>query len=317
MATAPDPVFYDHVVRELVQGSLTPFLGAGVNLLSPLPAEPFVPGRRLPSGAELAKDLAKSFHYPQGDDDLLHVSQWVSLWLGTDALYRYLHGIFDRDYTPSPLHHVLARMPRVVREQDGEEYPLFITTNFDDALERALRDANEPFDLLTYLAQGEDQGKFRHTAASGKSRVINRPGRYDLLNLAERPVILKIHGAVIRGARIPDDDSYVVTEDDYIEALTRTDIVSILPVSIVRRMQHCHYLFLGYSLRDWNLRAILHRIRRDRTLGNNSWVVSENPDPFEEKAWRARGVEMYDLDLTEFAHALDAMMAPAKEQANG
>ena len=95
-------------------------------------------------------------------------------------MYRYLHGIFDRDYAPSALHHVLARMPRFVREQDGEEYPLFITTNFDDALEQALRDANEPFDLLTYLAQGDDQGKFRHTSPAGKSRVINRPGRYDL-----------------------------------------------------------------------------------------------------------------------------------------
>ena len=130
-------------------------------------------------------------------------------------------------------------------------------------------------------------------------------------------MILKIHGAVIRGAQIPDDDSYVVTEDDYIEALTRTDIVSILPVSIVRRMQHCHYLFLGYSLRDWNLRAILHRIRRDRTLGNNSWVVSTHSDPFEEKAPESRSVEMYDLDLTEFAQALDTAMAPAKEQARG
>ena len=81
------------------------------------------------------------------------------------------------------------------------------------------------------------------------------------------------------GSRLPDDDSYVVTEDDYIDCLTRTDIVSFLPPSVVQRMQRCHYLFLGYSLRDWNLRAILHRIRRERALSNESWVVSPSPDP--------------------------------------
>ena len=318
MAMAPDSPFYSHVVRELVQGSLTPFLGAGANMAVPLPLAPFVPGQRLPSGSELAKHLAHEFSYPGADDDLVRVSQWVSVRLGTQTLYRYLHGVFDHDYEPTTLHQLLARMPRYVREQNGLEYPLFITTNYDDALERAFGEADEPYDLLTYLAQkGPDQGKFRHTTATGESRTIERPNRYKGVTLQERPVIMKIHGAVTRGVRLPDDDSYVVTEDDYIEYLTRTDIVSYLPPSVVNRMKRCHYLFLGYSLRDWNLRAILHRIRRDRTLDIESWVVSPDPDPLEAKAWNSRNVEMFDLDLVEFAQVLNERMAQVRETAGG
>ena len=32
---------------------------------------------------------------------------------------------------------------------------VIVTTNYDDALERAFRAANEPFDLVTYVAEGE------------------------------------------------------------------------------------------------------------------------------------------------------------------
>ena len=318
MAMAPDSPFYSHVARELVKGSLTPFLGAGANLTGHVPGQPFVPGQRLPSGVELAADLAREFEYPGGPtDDLVRVSQWVYDRLGSGSLYSYLHNVFDHDYAPTSVHRLLARMPEYVRHQQGIEYPLFITTNYDDALERAFRDADEGFDLLTYLATGPDQGKFRHTTANGETRIIDRPNRYKGVSLQDRPAIAKIHGAVTRGVGLPDDDSYVVTEDDYIDCLTRTDIVSFLPPSIVDRMQRCHYLFLGYSLRDWNLRAILHRIRRERALSNESWVVSPSPDPLEEKAWRNRNVEMFDFDLDAFAQALGDRMTPVAEPAEG
>ena len=71
-------------------------------------------------------------------------------------------------------------------------------------------------------------------------------------------MILKIHGAVDR--TIPRRDSYVITEDHYIDYLTRTDISSHCPGDARGEVRDSHFLFLGYSLRDWNLRVILHRI---------------------------------------------------------
>ena len=306
MAMQPDQAFYNHVARELIQGRLTPFLGAGVNLATN-PTEPFVRGQRLPTGGELARLLAEEFSYSgPAADDLVRVSQWVAVRLGPLTLYEYLHSIFDHDYPPTPVHDLLARMPAYIRQQRGIEYPLIITTNYDDGLERAFGAADEEYDLLTYLATGRDRGKFRHTAPDGSSRVVAVPNRYMGVTLRERPAITKIHGAVRRGVVEPDDDSYVVTEDDYIDCLTRTDIVRFLPPGVVQRMQRCHYLFLGYSLRDWNLRAILYRIRRDRSLANESWAVAPSPDPLEEKAWNNRNVEMFESGLDDFARVLDS-----------
>jgi hypothetical protein len=310
MAMRPDAALYSHVVRELIKGRLTPFLGAGVNRAAGS-AEPFVPGQRLPSGAELANHLAREFSYPGGGDDLVRVSQWVSVRLGSLTLYEYLHNVFDHDYAPTAAHELLARMPSFVRRNRGTEYPLIITTNYDDGLERAFHAAGETFDLLTYIAAGHDRGKFRLTTVDGTSQVIKVANRHKGVTLLERCAIVKIHGAVMRGRRLPDDDSYVVTEDDYIDALTRTEIIRLLPPGVVQRMQRCHYLFLGYSLRDWNLRAILHRIRRDRALANESWAVSSSPDPLEEKAWNNRNVEMFDLEIEDFARTLDERMAVA------
>jgi hypothetical protein len=323
MATAPPPFIYDHVLHTLAAGQLTPFLGAGVNLGTSLSAQPFVPGQRLPSGAELARNLAQTFSYPFPDDDLVRVSQWVSVELGTNSIYQYLHGIFDRDYALATMHRVLAQMPRYVREQRDQredlEYPLFITTNYDDALERAFQEAGEKYDLLTYWAQlDDDRGKLLHTPADGGDPMfVQRPDHYEEVDLTERPVILKFHGAVTRHVRSASKDSYVLTEDDYIDYLTRTDIDKFVPASIVGRMNECHYLFLGYSLRDWNLRAILHRISRERPLDNKSWAMSPNPDSLEEKAWNKRNVDMYDIDITEFAKALDQRMTSVKETVEG
>jgi hypothetical protein len=311
MANAPVNVFYRQLDREIRRGRVTPFLGAGVNLCGRPRNAAFRPGEWLPSGKELARHLAREFAYPfeATETDLVRVAQWVAVTLGSEALYAELHDIFDHDYGPTAIHRTLARLPALIERQARPEYPLVITTNYDDALEEALTEAGVEFDLLTYVAAGENQGRFRHDFPDGRTKVILVPNKYDGVSLQQRTVVVKIHGAVRRRPLDQDEDSYVVTEDDYIDCLTRTDIVELLPSSVVTRMQHCHYLFLGYSLQDWNLRAILHRIRRSRALGNASWVIQPSPDELEEKAWQRRNVETLNITLEDFAQAFDDYIA--------
>jgi hypothetical protein len=310
MAEAPDEVFYAHLARELGKGRLTPFLGAGVNLIGIDTSRDFIPGSRLPSSAELARHLAREFTYPGiGKElDLVRVAQWVFSRLGAESLYDYLHDVFDHDFPATPVHQVLARMPAFVRSQDDAEYPLVITTNYDDALERAFAARNEPLDVLTYVANEDDPdlGLFRHTGPDVKPRVLRVANKYQAVTLTERAAVVKLHGAVRRSssADLSAEDSYVVTEDDYIECLTRTEVVKNLPPAVARRMHRCHYLFLGYSLRDWNLRVMLHRIWKDRVRQNNSWAVVSHPDPLEVEAWRSRSVEIYDMELGAFSARL-------------
>ena len=52
----------------------------------------------------------------------------------------------------------------------------------------------------------------------------------------------------------------MITEDHYIDYLTRTDLVESHARDVTAKLRKSHFLFLGYGLRDWNLRVILHRI---------------------------------------------------------
>ena len=120
--------------------------------------------------------------------------------LGSETLYEYMHSIFDHDFPSTALHDVIASMPEVVRGQPLAEYPLIITTNYDDALERAFTRRGEPFDVLTYVATQDNIGRFRHTDEDGNTQIIKSANRYRGVTLTERSAILKLHGAVHRSS---------------------------------------------------------------------------------------------------------------------
>lgn len=293
---------YETIVKTLAEGRVVPFLGEGANLCGRPAQKKWQYGQpdTLPSNAELAEHLARNFEYPANAPlDLLRVSQYVSMVRGSGPLYEELHTLFDTDYRPTPLHHYFAALPRVLREKGyPPRYPLIVTTNFDDALERAFRDVNEPFDLVAYVAEGEQRGKFLHVPQDGGACVIERPNEYRGLALEQRSVILKIHGAVDRDGSLWD--SFAITEDHYINYLVRTDISNLLPVMLAAKLRKSHFLFLGYSLRDWNLRVILHRIWGEQKLSYKSWAIQEKLDLMEKDFWRKREVDVFTVPLGEY-----------------
>jgi SIR2-like domain len=310
MAQSPNEAHYRLIADRILDGAVVPFLGAGVNLCGRPDSMKFELGHYLPSGSELASYLARHVKYPYQDrDDLLRVSQYVDVMLGLRPLYEELHDIFDADYEPTPVHRLLASIPALIRGRPSDEpkiFPLIVTTNYDVALERAFTDAGEEYDLVTYIADGPKSGRFLHTSPDGVPHVIRRPNTYTELGFGERPVIAKIHGTVTRGKQ--NGDSFVITENHYIDYLSRTDIAQLIPVHIAERMRQTHFLFLGYSLKDWNLRVILHRIFRDAPWGWNSWAVQLMPESIEEKSWFRRGVELLDARLEEYVDRLSAAL---------
>jgi hypothetical protein len=298
---------YRQVAKAVLDGRVVPLLGAGVNLCGRPVNGPWQSGGRfLPSGAELAEHLAASFDYPESGRDLVRVSQYVSVVLGDAPLYDELHDVFAAEYEPTPLHRFLASLPAATHRQDSpprDAYQLIVTTNWDDALERAFEEAHEDYDLVSYIADGEHRGKFLHRGPGAESIVVERPNEYGALSLERRSVILKVHGAVDRVDR--DRDSYVITEDNYIDYLTRTDLSALVPVTLAAKLRQSHILFLGYSMRDWNLRAIFHRIWQERTRGYKSWAIQLDPEPMEQAFWQRRGVDILNVELAEYVGALD------------
>ena len=298
---------YKTVIRAITEGRVVPFLGAGVNLCCRPQGKAYRPGQRefLPSGTELAGYLADEFGCEGGNkNDLLRVSQHVAVMQGSGPLYDELHQVFDADYPPTLLHEFLAELPAILeRKGYPKRYQLVVTTNYDDLLERAFRAADEPFDLVTYVVEGDHRGKFLHWLPDGQERLIDKPNEYLGLSLNRQTVVLKIHGTVDR-RESAEQDSFVITEDHYIDYLTRTDISNLVPVTLAAKLRKSHFLFLGYSLRDWNLRVILHRIWGEQKLTYKSWAILLNPETIDEKFWVKRDVDMINVPLEKYIKGL-------------
>jgi hypothetical protein len=299
------------VVTQIKHGKVVPFLGAGANLCGrPTDAtwDP-IERRYLPTGVELASYLADRHEYQLPDrDNLVRVAEYIALTAGDGPLYDSLRELFDADYPVTPLHRLVARMPRLLRERGFPPLQLIVTTNYDDLLERAFGEEDEPVDVVMYMT-GDQAGKFLHLSPHGEPRVIEEgeANEYRHLPLDEegrlvRPVILKLHGAVDR--QHSDRDSFVITEDDYIEYLGLGDISGLIPVTLRATLKRSNFLFLGYSLRDWNLRAILYRIWSAQRTGYKSWAIQHRPDELDKQAWDQRGVQILDIRLDEYVAEL-------------
>jgi len=282
-AAPPAEDHFDEVLRILLDGRLVAVLGTDVG--------------------ELAGRLAERFDYLEDGAGLPRVAQYVSVMKGSGPLYDELHALLDADVPPTAVHRFFASIPPVLRER-GVPHQLIVTTSYDLALEAAFLEAGEQFDVVSYIATGPARGKFCHITPEGSGRLIDLPNTYATeLSLERRTVILKLHGQVDRG---PDREweSFVVTEDDYIDYLAQMDLTGAVPVSLAAKLRRSHFLFLGYTMADWNLRVILNRLWSDQPLSYRSWAVQPQPMPLEREFWRRRDVEVHELPLEQYAGIL-------------
>jgi hypothetical protein len=285
---------YPLVLKAITEGRLIPFFGAGANLCGRPTDAKWQQGTYLPSGGELSEHLAKNFAYLESDRDLARVSQYVELMAGSAPLYEELRELLDADYPPTCLHQFFATLPAILRAKHiASPHQLIVTTNYDDLMERAFQAANESFDVVSYIAESEQRGKFLHYLPNGDVKLIDRPNEYRDLSLDQRPIILKIHGAIDRANA--DRDSFVITEDHYIDFLSRTDISTLIPVTLAAKLRKSHFLFLGYS----------HRIWGEQRLSYKSWAIQLKPTDLDKRFWAKRDVDILDIPLDQYVAGLD------------
>ena len=101
-----------------------------------------------------------------------------------------------------------------------------------------------------------------------------------------------------------DRDSYVITEDHYIDYMLNTEVNTLLPIPLPEKLMHSHLLFLGYGLKDWNLRVILRRIWKDQPLDWKSWAVMRDSDAIDKQFWKKRNVDIITVDLQDYIATL-------------
>jgi DNA-binding SARP family transcriptional activator len=280
------------IVKALLAGRVVPVIGVD-------------------GAGELAEHLAKAFSVP--DDrpiDLARVSQYVATMQGSGPLYDELHARFEEAVEPGPLHRFLARLPALLRDR-GAPHQLIVTTNYDLALEKAFEEAGEELDIVAYVAAGQHRGRFWHRPPGAAPRPIDIPNTYATeLDLARRTILLKLHGAV---DPLPEREweSFVITEDDYIDYLGRSELTAVVPVALAARLRRSHFLFLGYEMADWNLRLILNRIWGERPVGYRSWAVQRSPSPLAVAFWRRFDVSALDVEPVSYVELLERRLEAA------
>ena len=289
LASADDRHFHD-VVDAILAARLVPVIGTDVGAL--------------------ADELARRFEFPDSDGDLTRVAQFVALTKGSGRLYDELHALLESSAAPTPVHRFFASLPAVLREREVAN-PLLVTTSYDLALEQALLAAGEEFDVVFYVASGRDRGRFCHREPDGTTHVIELPNTYATeLSLERRPVVLKLHGG-LDDQPLRERETFVVTEDDYIGYLGRSDVGAAIPVGLAAKLRRSHFLFLGYGMREWSLRLVLDRICAGEPLAYRSWAVLPAARPLEQQLWRVRDVDLLELPLDEYAAALDRQLGAA------
>lgn len=283
----PVPFIHDSIEEGLV----IPFLGSGASLGA-------APEQGLPTAHSLALQLAEQTRFPHGQEpNLATVAQWYELVAGRRPLHRTLRTVFaPRSVAPMALHRWLA----------GIQVPLLIvTTNYDDLIEQAFDEAGKPYDLVVHTTDPAIGDRVLWWPHGVEEPQLACPTELDI-RLDLTPVIYKMHGGIDRS--LASRDQYVVTEDDYIDFLTRLTAHTAVPSIFAEPFQSRHFLFLGYGLRDWNLRVVLHRVQKDlhRAGDLTSWAIDAQPSALEQRFWQKRGVEVVTMTIADFLGEIDA-----------
>jgi hypothetical protein len=119
-----------------------------------------------------------------------------------------------------------------------------------------------------------------------------------LLKVGEIPIVFKMHGSAIPDK--PEAGSYVITEDDYVEFLSRMTGQTAIPAIFGEPFKKSYFLFLGYGLRDWNLRVILHRIWKGEPRRYASWAIQDRADALDRVFWKGRKLTIFEMPIAEF-----------------
>jgi hypothetical protein len=292
---------YGFIANGLKKGRIIPFFGAAASAVYRPPNEAWEPGKPfLPFGGELAMTLAKAANYPKsllgGTPDLASIASWAEHVQGTrEYVNDNLHRSFAVECSPGDLHKTIAGV---------EATRLFITTNYDDLLEQALA-PRQPH----LIVDRGSQGLWVSAAGKEPEKVPPTGDRiYELLNdektqLPSRPIVFKMHGSVDKAD--PDKDCYLITEEDYVDFLGRESGYYVPPY-VGALMQGKDFLFLGYSLADWNVRVILRKLLKRATAVKpvKCWAIVSGKTQIAQQVWQAQNLNIYAMDLPEFAAEL-------------
>lgn len=224
---------WEELLYSIDEQGCTPFIGAGAST------------DWLPLGSKISMEMAEEYQYPLDDvRDLDRVSQYVAIEHGDmfpkNFIVRWLKKVNIPDFSQQEYKNkaqaILADL----------NLPLYITTNYDEFMEAALR------------SRGKDPVNEFCRWNSFLKRQANVQSVFDTKDYKptqEKPLVYHLHG------NVDHPRSMVLTETDYLDFLIMlSKEEEILPYQIYTALNSTSLLFIGYSLRDINFRFIFRSL---------------------------------------------------------
>jgi hypothetical protein len=306
-AKLPDEarLYCQMIAGEIAAGRVVPIVGAGANLVGRPEEFTWESDETIhpPVTYELMKALATSFHSYRGNLSTLEPLDAVSLMVGNMPAYEKLHEFLDRDYRPTQVHSFLAEIPsfRSNRYKDSG-YPLILTTNYDDVLERAFDQAQQPYELICY---DNNADQFLHDPHSPNRTPlpITDPESYNGITM-NTSVIVKLAGSVNRTSPLRSE-SFLISSSDYMD-YRGTDLFRLLPVGIAETLMRRHLLLLSDGFRDWFVDTFLS-IRKKSAGGRlhaRDWSVQLEPDAYDKVQSNRHEILIIRASLESFVDCL-------------
>jgi SIR2-like domain len=290
------------LVHKIKEGECTPFLGAGAN------------AGVLPSGTQLAESWADDFEFPltQKRSDLPSVAQFVATIKEPDAMWpkdRVAESFRDRLKRKDIDDVLRARHPVALLAE--LPFSIFMTTNYDDLLFRALRLKGKmpAFEMCAWNTSVRDLNRnpmFRNRKESAEHKAqLSDP-------TPQNPVVFHLHG------HYQYPLSMVLTEDDYyrfVVAMTqqpKNNREAMLPASIQTAAKFRMLLFIGYSLNDLSFQMLFRSLftetdSRERPMSLAIQLPSgENPkaQDYLRKYYNKLHIKLFYEDATVFVTKL-------------
>lgn len=234
--------FWDTLVRLLKRQRCVPFIGPGID------------DDALPSKSEIAHRWAEQRKYPfeiRYARDLARVAQFVTIDVGAfpskdDFVETWISGIGEPDFDG-------AQKP--YRQLAEFDFPVFLTTNYHDFLFKALESVGKQPRRVFYC-EGEWE-------ASHDDALEDIP-------TVEQPLVFHLYGH----QSVPE--SLILSEDDYLSYLVKTARNLIkLPTTLLDTIGKKSYLFIGFTVTDWDLRTLLHILSNQDRKGKEPHIAAQ------------------------------------------
>jgi hypothetical protein len=263
---------------------------------------------------EMLKLLAKVTRIANPPDALMSIASYYETRFGRLYLWDDLSAVISQKNQTTGVHCLMAEAAKYSMESDRSTDYLMITTNYDCLMEQALDMLDVPY-IVLITRRSDQKVVVRLSSKVPDARRLEEefsgmyPDKFMFRkprNLGNLVVLYKIHGCLNSQLTIKDD-AVIISDSDYINYISQmSSSGGTIPVYVNDLMREKPFLFLGYSLKDWNVRSIFETVRKKRNPDVNQpdFSVMDYAGAYETLFFQRNNVTVLKTKLNDFVKGL-------------